>query len=207
MAASRKSNIDTNDISIEFNDSDNDSLVSEHVTSDVELLSESEYEEEDGELFVNNEAVWGTNPPQFGVDQLDFTGSSGVNSEIVNIEPLVLFQLIFTDELIELIVNMRNNYARQCMSDPAFKISNRLKNWKEVTVAEMWQMIGFIIYQGLIVKPEYSSYYTSNKIFATPGVKHLLSYNRFVNIDRFLHFVDNETLGENYPKSAKIQPV
>ena len=148
MAATRKSNIDTNHISIEFNDSDNDSLVSEHVTSDVELLSESEYEEEDGELFVNNEAVWGTNPPQFEVDQLDFTGSSGVNSEIVNIEPLVLFQLIFTDELIELIVNMTNNYARQCMSDPAFKISNRLKNWKEVTVAEMWQMIGFIIYQG-----------------------------------------------------------
>ena len=67
-------------------------------------------------------------------------------------------------------------------------------------------MVSFCIRE-LYEKPEYSSYFTSNKLFATPGMKNLLSYNRFVNIDRFLHFVDNVELGDNYPKCAKIQPV
>ena len=102
---------------------------------------------------------------------------------------------------------MTNNYARQCMAAPDFKLSDRMKKWKDVSVSEIRLMIGFILYQGIIRKPEYSSYFTSNKLFATPGIKKLLSYNRFVNIDRFLHFVDNVELGDNYPKSAKIQPV
>ena len=67
-------------------------------------------------------------------------------------------------------------------------------------------LIGFILYQGVVCKPTYAHYFTSNKLFETPGTKHM-SYNRFVNIDRFLHFVDNDVLGNNYSKCAKIQPI
>ena len=35
----------------------------------------------------------------------------------------------------------------------------------------------------------------------------MMSYKRFVNIDRFFHFVDNDVLGNNYSKCAKIQPI
>ena len=58
------------------------------------------------------------------------------------------------------------------------------------------------MYQGAVRKPTYAHYFTSNKLFETPGTKHM-SYNRFVNIDRFLHFV----LSNNYSKCAKIQPI
>ena len=34
-----------------------------------------------------------------------------------------------------------------------------------------------------------------------------MSYNKFKLIDRFLHFVVDEELGDKYPKYAKIQPV
>ena len=123
--------------------------------------------------------------------QLDFAGPSGTNTDVVlGSDPLYLFELMFTDELVNHIATMTNNYARQCMAAPDFKLSDRMKKWKDVSVSEIRLMIGFILYQGIIRKPEYSSYFTSNKLFATPGIKNLLSYNRFVNIDRFLHFVD-----------------
>ena len=34
-----------------------------------------------------------------------------------------------------------------------------------------------------------------------------MSYNKFKLIDKFLHFVDDEELGDDYPRAAKIQPV
>ena len=93
---------------------------------------------------------------------------------------------LFTDKLVNHIVSMTNNYATQYMASPNFKLSDRMKKWKDVSVNEIRLTIGFILFLGIISKPEYSSYFTSNKLFATPGVKNLLSYNRFVNIDRFL---------------------
>ena len=35
----------------------------------------------------------------------------------------------------------------------------------------------------------------------------VMSYNRFHLIDKFLHFVDNKSLDENYEKIAKIKPI
>ena len=62
-------------------------------------------------------------------------------------------------------------------------------------------------YHGVVWKPSYAHYYTENAIFATPVISKILSYNRFLFIKKFLHFVANRTLGENYEKIAKIKPV
>ena len=121
------------------------------------------------------------------------------NTDVVlGSDPLYLFELMFTDELVNHIATMTNNYARQCMAAPDFKLSDRMKKWKDMSVSEIRLMIGFIcireLYENLstpVILPVTS--------FATPGMKNLLSYNRFVNIDRFLHFVDDVELGDNYP--------
>ena len=39
---------------------------------------------------------------------------------------------------------------------------------------------------------------------STPMVSKVLSYNRLVLIERYIHFVDNNSLGERYKKTAKI---
>ena len=50
-------------------------------------------------------------------------------------------------------------------------------------------------------------YYTTDILFSTPGLKQFMSYNKFKLIDKFLHFVDNNELGDNYPNASKIQPL
>ena len=64
-----------------------------------------------------------------------------------------------------------------------------------------------VLYQGILWKPTYKMYYTTDTLFSTPGLKLYMSYNKFKLIDKFLHFVDDEELGDNYPRAAKIQPV
>ena len=49
-----------------------------------------------------------------------------------------------------------------------------------------------ILYHGIVWKPSYAHYYTENAIFATPMIRKILSYNRFLFIN-FLHFVANST--------------
>ena len=140
-------------------------------TTDIEVLSESEVEDDDIGIQnnVNIDPVWVKTPPQFGVAEFDFTGNSGVNTDIVdNDEPLFLFELIFTDELIDHIVEMTNKYAAQQTADPTFKISSRLKRWKEVTANEIRLLIGFILYQGVVCKPTYAHYSTSNWFYFVP---------------------------------------
>ena len=56
------------------------------------------------------------------------------------------------------------------------------------------------------VEPKEHLYYTKNKLFETPGFRRIISQNKIALSETFLHFVDNEELGDSYNKSAKIQP-
>ena len=79
-------------------------------------------------------ATWERNPPHYGIAQLDFTGPSDINTDVVQgSDPLYLFELMFTDELVNHIVSMTNNYATQCIAAPDFKLSVRMKNGRTVS--------------------------------------------------------------------------
>ena len=55
-----------------------------------------------------------------------------------------------------------------------------------MTSSEMKLFLGFISYQGIIWKPTYEHYFTTNSIFSTPGTKNFMSSNTFqIIVDRF----------------------
>ena len=112
--------------------------------TDIEVLSESEIDDDD--IGIQN----------------------NVNIDPVWVKTPILFELIFTDELIDHIVEMSNKCAAQQMADSTFKISSRLKRWKEVTANEIRLLIGFILYQGVVCKPTYAHYFTSNWFYFVP---------------------------------------
>ena len=176
--------------------------------SDVPILSEeSEIEDDSGdEVAISSPQYipsWTKDPPMYGVAEIESSGNSGVSDEVKSSDPLYLFELIFTEELCESIAEMTNLYAERFVEKNKGHLSSRVKKWK-VTSSEMKLFLGFILYQGMIWKPTYEHYFTTNSIFSTPGVKSFMSYNKFRIIDRFLHFVGNEKLGEKYPLPAKI---
>ena len=102
---------------------------------------------------------------------------------------------------------MSNKFAERTMSGKTLKPNSRMRRWVPLTMADMKMYAAIVLYQGIIWKPMYEMYYTTGTLFSTPGLKSYMSYNKFKLIDKFLHFVDNEELGDSYAKSAKIQPV
>ena len=102
---------------------------------------------------------------------------------------------------------MSNKFAERSISKLTLKPTSRMKRWVPLSVPDIKVYAAAVLYQGVIWKPTYEMYYTTDTLFATPGLKPYMSYNKFKLIDKFLHFVDDEELGDTYAKSAKIQPI
>ena len=151
--------------------------------------------------------IWKSEPSNNRVHPFEFTGISGCNQDIVKNDPLYLFELYFTDEICEFIVNETNRYASQTINKKELSVKSRMRRWKPVTVSEVRQYIAIFLYQGVLWKPTYEMYYTTNPLFASAGIKWLLSYNKFKLIDKFIHFVDSSTLPNKYPVLSKISTV
>ena len=140
--------------------------------SDIPILSEEDDSEVD--IAISSPQYIPTctkDPPMYGIAEIEFSGDSGVSDEVKSSDPLYLFELIFTEELCDSIAKMTNLYAECFIAKNKGNLSSRLNKWKKVTTYEMKLFPGFVLYQGMIWKPTYEHYLTTNSIFSTPGVK------------------------------------
>lgn len=158
-------------------------------------------------LLHNIFADWSDLPNENYFSQQEFTGISGVDPSVLDNNPLYLFELFFSDELLNEIVTQTNLYADQYINSHVLKQRSRMKKWSPVTKDELMIYFGIILYRGVVWKPTYEHYYTENAIFSTPMIRKVLRFERFLLIEKFLHFVDNSTLEEGYTKTMKILPV
>ena len=112
---------------------------------------------------------------------------------------------MFPDTLMQVIVNQTNRYAQQVMDD------NSYAKWKRVDLAEMKAYFGFNILMGLVPMPAIDDYWKLDPHFNFGPISSHISRNRFREISRFLHFVDNATLPtrgeEGYDKLGKVRPI
>ena len=125
---------------------------------------------------VNNiyQVGWKTCQCKYGVAEIEFSGHSGVSDDVKSSDLLYLSELIFTEELCESIAKMTNLYAEHVIAKNKGNLSSRVKKWKKVTSSEMKLFLGFILYQGMIWKPTYEHYFTTDSIFSTPRVKNFV---------------------------------
>ena len=111
-----------------YSDSDKD------LASDVPILAESEIEDDSGdEVAISSPQyipTWTKDPPIYGVAEIEFSGNLGVSDEVKSSDPLYLFELIFTEELCESIVEMTNLYAERFVANNKGNLSSRVKKWK-----------------------------------------------------------------------------
>ena len=136
-----------------------------------------------------------------------FDGQPGVNDIVQSCDLLEIFELIVTDEIIDHIVIYSNLYANQSIGNKEFKKTSRLCKREDITAPEIRLYLAALIYRGVLGKPKEHLYYIKNKIFETPGFRRIISHDKMVLLEKFLHFDDNEELGDSYNKAAKIQPV
>ena len=117
---------------------------------------------------------------------------------------LQLFHVFFTTELLSSITTETNLYAEICLKEA-------YETWDKVTVEELQAYLGFMMLMGIVQLPSIRDYWSNSDTFHYKPIASRISRTRFLQIHRFLHFVNNENLpayGEpTYSKIQKVKPI
>ena len=112
--------------------------------------------------------------------------------------PLEYFNLIFTNELLDIIVEETSRYAMQYLAANPLSFSAWAKAWKSIDEEELTVFLGLIMLMGIVQKKgRYDLYWSKNKLIRTLFFNECMARNRFQIISSFLHFKENPRLPEN----------
>jgi len=111
-------------------------------------------------------------------------------------EPVDTWNMIMERSILESIVDQSTLYARRDKNTPEFSL----------TVSELRRFMGILILSGYHVLPEESHYWNSDPDLGVSVVSDCFTLKRFLQIKRFIHLADNNSLQEGN-KVAKVSPV
>lgn len=145
-------------------------------------------------------------PPRFQFNlvpkvNISFQASSGV---------LQYYEHFINNEIVDIIVKETNRYAEQLGNVAGKRKLKGRREWKLISPQEMHLFFALSILQGINKKPEESMYWTKKTSLETPFFRKIMSYNRYCEIKKYLHFVNNDSHDpDNHPnpKLFKIWPI
>ena len=147
-------------------------------------------------------AMWSTTIKRVLIQP--FTSPTGPVEDISS-SPIDVFNLFFTPDLMEEIVKQSNAYARTVMGPEKYD------KWAKITVKEFKAFLGFSILMGINHLPSLSDYWSKDPRLRYAPVADHISRDRFRDVSRYLHFVDNDTLvprgEEGHDRLGKVRPL
>lgn len=129
------------------------------------------------------------------IPDMDVTDLGDSKPELDGKTPYEIFKLFFDAEIIDIITNETIRYARQ-KNNHSFEISK----------TEIERFIGILLFSGYHRLPRERLYWCRDEDINVSFVSDTLSRNRFDDIKRYLHFVNNDQLDKN-DKLFKIRPL
>ena len=116
-----------------------------------------------------------------------FTSPTGPTAHI-STEPCEIFDLFYADMVMDNIVHQTNLYAQQTMEE------RQCEKWTDVTVEELRAYLGFCILMGIVKLPAIDDFWKKDPYLHYGPIASRITRDRFRDIRRYLHFVDNETI-------------
>ena len=111
----------------------------------------------------------------------DFNQSVGVSVSVPDTVRGV-FELIFDRDFIHHIVTETNLYACSVMGE------SRFEKWEKMKGEDMYAYYGIMIMMGLV------DYWKRDPLFNCPAITERMARDRFIEIHKYLHFVNNGRL-------------
>ena len=147
----------------------------------------------------NNIYEWiGIGEDSFMMDaSLDFQNYSN-QIEFDQSDPLLCFQKLFPESLLDFVVERTNNYAQISIKQEFERLSSNTiltlsledffkSRWKQLDIKEFKSFLGCCFLMGLIEKPDLYDYWATYYLLQTPCFSKIISRNRFLQIMRYLH--------------------
>ncbi len=141
------------------------------------------------------------------VEKENITGNSDWT---LNLDPSLTefeyWQLCFPPDVLKQIVKESNAYAEEdiCSVYPD-DLTKRQQGFKDITDIDLLRYIAVRIIMGMNKKPEYSQYWTKDPIFQSLIIPKIMSYDRFIQIQKYVHFCDNSSTTGLPDKIFKIR--
>ena len=120
-------------------------------------------------------------------------------------DPLEMFSCFFSENFLHMIVHETNLFAAQSLA-----AANR-DTTCETSIDELKAYLGFMIVMGVNRLPEVRDYWSRDEKLHNTFIASSITRDRFEEISRYLHFIDNMTLPARdepgYHRLQKVLPV
>ena len=128
----------------------------------------------------------------------------GPDNEAVGVRDILeCFHLFLPQDFYENVLQQTNLYADQTRAS-----EHNIRPWIPVFIEELMAFIGLVIAMGVISLPSYRDYWSTDPVTAHFWFRRIMSQNRFMEIKRYLHMVDNSKIpATNTDKLYKIRPM
>ena len=105
--------------------------------------------------------------------------------------PIDVFQQVFTDSIVNMIVEETNRYAEQIIGSNIVTRKSRLKAWSPTNADEIKKFFGLVIYMGPVPLPEINLYWSKSCLYSNVFVEQTMTRDRFFLLLRMVHFCNN----------------
>lgn len=191
-----------------------DEKVTEDSIKNAIANMEAAMDEEQINLLDEQEKVfeWSDDYSKFSGRPETFSGPTPGSTVKVN-SPLEAFFLFWSADILQHIVTETNRYAKDTIehlkATKKLKAASRFSFWHDTDVREVCVYFAMQILMGISIRMNYKEYWTNFLLLEMPGFKRLMSYNRFLLLNRFIHFSNNAdyTHIQDSSKLFKLKPI
>ena len=128
---------------------------------------------------------WSSTPTPFTIPP--FRSPVGPKVDIPE-SPGETFELLFTPAFLDNIVEQSNEYAKEVMGE------ERYSSWEKITTEELKACLGVCILMGINHLPALEDYWSKDPTYHYSPIADRITSDRYRDISRYLHFVDNSRL-------------
>lgn len=157
-----------------------------------------------------DEFIWEEDYGTFRGQKEEFNEPAG--PKIEGTSPIDLFLQIWDQPVMSMIVEQTNLYAWQTIvaaSETGISTRSRINNWVEASVSDIYRLMAMFILMGVCYRSRIDEYWHTG-ILGMPSFRKIMPLDRFWLLMKFIHFVDNDSLGTlrgHEKKIAKISTI
>lgn len=189
-----------------YMDSESDYISSDSDSEGSDLSEDCNGEEASDNITTSHSSSLEWSGVNFLKKNIYFHAYKGMLVEDVGDDPIDYFNLLFDEEIINLIVTQTNIYAEEVFLTKDSTPESRIASWKDLTPRELRTFIGLYLHMGNIKLSRIADYWKTDELYNMPCFAASMSRNRFFLILRHLHFSSND-VNSTPDRLYKIKPL